>query len=266
MLMTDAIVTAGGKLKPDSELLKLTGIEKKALIPIAGKPMIGWVIDALRDSGVVNHIAIVGLKPDDLDYDDDMLHFADSTGNLVDNVFTGLYKIQEYNPTPHKLLIMSSDIPLITAEIVKGFVDECAPHDREFYYSVVKQETMETRFPHSNRTFVPFKDGRFSGGDAFMVDAVAVKGNIKLAKELTGSRKNYFRQARMIGFGFIFKFLLRQLTVEQAGIEAGKRGNLDGKVIITKYAELGMDVDKLHQYEMVKEELEQRNAQATKVE
>ena len=91
MIKTDAIVTAGGTLRPDSELLKATGIEKKALIPIAGKPMIGWVIDAVRGSGQVNHIIVVGLNPEDLNYNDDMLHFIESTGNLVDNVFAGVH-------------------------------------------------------------------------------------------------------------------------------------------------------------------------------
>ena len=257
MMMTDAIVTAGGTLKPESELLKATGIEKKALIPIAGKPMIGWVIDALRGSGQVNNIAIVGLEPEDLNYNDDMLHFVKSTGNLVDNVFAGVKKVQEVNTDAKKLLVVSSDIPLITPEIVRGFIEECAPHNLDSYYSVVRQETMEARFPHSNRTFVPFKDGRFSGGDAFFFDISAVHGNVKLAKALTGTRKNYFKQAQMIGFSFIIRFLLRMMTVTEAGARAGVRGNLDGGVVITKYAEIGMDVDKFHQFEMVKAELEE---------
>ena len=262
MIKTDAIVTAGGTLRPDSELLKATGIEKKALIPIAGKPMIGWVIDALRGSGQVNHIIVVGLNPEDLNYNDDMLHFIESTGNLVDNVFAGVHYLQEINPDTRKILVVSSDIPLITPEIVRGFIEECAPHDKDSYYSVVKKEVMEARFPNSNRTFVPFKDGRFSGGDAFFFDVSAVRGNIKLAKALTGTRKNYFKQAQMIGFSFIIRVLLRMMTVTEAGARAGERGNLDGGVVITKYAEIGMDVDKFHQFEMVKAELEQ----VTKVE
>jgi dTDP-glucose pyrophosphorylase len=48
-----AIVTAGGTLSPDDPLFALTGVEKKALIPLVGKPMIGYVLEALLGSGQV---------------------------------------------------------------------------------------------------------------------------------------------------------------------------------------------------------------------
>ena len=66
----DAIVTAGGLNLPDDPLYELTGVEKKALIPLAGRPMIGWVVDALARSGSVEHIVVVGLKPDEVDFGD----------------------------------------------------------------------------------------------------------------------------------------------------------------------------------------------------
>ena len=87
----DAMITAGGTLKPDDPLFQQFGIEKKALLPMVGRPMISWVLEALRNSGGVDHIAIVGLDPDELDYQDDRLHFTPSTGNLVDNVVNRLY-------------------------------------------------------------------------------------------------------------------------------------------------------------------------------
>ncbi len=254
----DAIVTAGGIFKPDNPLYQQFGIEKKALLPIAGKPMISWVLDALRNSGEIDHMAVVGLKPEDLNRADNKLHFAASTGNLVDNVYAGLYTLQEHNPTVKKLVLFSSDIPLVTPEIVRGFIEECGVQDVDSYYSVVKKEVMEAKFPNSKRTFVPMKDGYFSGGDAFLFDVHAAMGNADLAKSATSSRKNYLQQAQVIGFGFIIKVLLRRMTAQEAGQHAIKKAGLTGKVVITKYAELGMDVDKLHQYEMIKEILEKQ--------
>ena len=189
------------------------------------------------------------------------MYFVPSTGNLVDNIFAGLYKLQEVNPSVKKILLFSSDIPLITPEIVRGFVEECGSQEADIYYAIVKKKTMEARFPGSKRTFAPFKDGYFSGGDAFLLDVDAATGNVEFAKSVTGSRKNYWRQARMIGFGFIIRFLLRRMTAYEAGLHAAKRINLNGQVVITQYAELGMDVDKLHQYEMIKAYLEKREAQ-----
>ncbi len=259
----DAIITAGGTFKPDDVLYQQLGVEKKALIPMVGKPMIGWVIDALRGSELVENIVIVGLEPDELNYDDNQLHFTPTKGNLVDNVFAGLYKLQEVNPAVKKFLIFSSDIPLVTPEIVRGFVEECSIDEGDMSYAVVKKETMEAAFPGSKRTFVPFKGGYYSGGDAFFTDVAAAAGNKKLAKLVTGSRKNAFQQARMIGFGFIIRFLLRTMTVHEAARRASKKANFDGRVVITQFAELGMDVDKPHQYKMINAYLEKREAEKT---
>jgi GTP:adenosylcobinamide-phosphate guanylyltransferase len=257
----DAIVTAGGIFKPDDPLFLHTKVEKKALIPLLGRPMVSWILDALRGSGLVEHIALVGLTRSELNDDDKQLYFIESTGNLVDNVFAGLHKLQTVNPAVKKLLLFSSDIPLVTPEIVRGFIEECGSQEADIYYAVVEEKTMEARFPHSKRTFVPLKGGRYCGGDSFLVDVAAAKANTELIRSLTGSRKNFVQQARLIGFSFIFRFLFRMMDVYEAAQRAAERANLNGRVVVTSFAELGMDVDKLHQYDMIKATLQQRNAQ-----
>jgi len=260
----DAIVTAGGTLEPDNPLYKLTGVEKKALIPLGNRPMISWILDALRGSGLVDHIAVVGLKPDELDYEDNQLYFVGPKGGLVDNIYAALDKLQHINPSVKKILLLSSDIPLVTPEIIRGFVEECGSQEGDIYYAIVEEKTMEARFPGSKRTFVPFKGGRYSGGDTFLANVAAAHGNADMARSLTGSRKNYLEQARLIGFGFIIRFLLRMMTVHEAAARASERVNLNnGQVVVTRFPELGMDVDKLHQYEMIKAYLEKREAQKT---
>lgn len=260
----DAIVTAGGILEPDNPLRGLTGVEKKALIPLGGRAMISWILDALRGSGLVDHMAVVGLKPNELDYEDNQLYFVDPKGGLVDNIYAALDKLQDINPSVKKILLLSSDIPLVTPEIIRGFVEECGSQEGDIYYAVVEEKTMEARFPGSNRTFVPFKGGRYSGGDAFLTDVAAANGNADLARSLTSSRKNYLQQARAIGFSFIIRFLLRMMTVHEAATRASERINLNkGQVVVTRFAELGMDLDKPHQYEMIKAYLEKREAQKT---
>ena len=257
----DAIVTAGGLLLPKDPLYHLTQVDKKALIPLLGRPMISWVLDAICGSGMVEHIAVVGLSPQELAYPDKRVYFVDSVGSLIGNVFAGLGKLQELNPTVKKILILSSDIPLITPEIIRDFVEACGPQDGDIYYAVVEEKTMEGRFPDSKRTFVPFKGGRYSGGDVFLVDVVVATGNIALAQALTGSRKNYLKQAQLIGFDFIVRFLLRRMTVHDAAKRAGKKAKLDVRVVDTRFAELGMDLDKARHYEIIKGYLESGEAQ-----
>jgi molybdopterin-guanine dinucleotide biosynthesis protein A len=261
----EALVTAGGVNRPEDPLFQLTGVEKKALIPLAGKPMVTWVIEALHGSGIIDNIVIVGLKPDDVDLSDFPVHFVDPVGGLIDNILAALARAKEINPAARKMLLVSSDIPLITPEIVRGYVEECGSQEADIYYTAIEQKTMEARFPDSKRTFIPFfKGGKFSGGDMFLADVTAPdRTDIELFRSLTSVRKNYFKQARLAGFGFIFRFLLRMMTLDEAAERIGKIINLEVRAVDSGYAELGMDLDKPHQYEMIKAILEERQAQTS---
>lgn len=256
----DAIITAGGTLKPDDPLFELTGVTKKALIPLAGKSMITWVYEAVRDSGIVENIAVVGLMEQELPLTDERLYFVESRGNLIDNIFAGLDQLRELTPDLKKFLLFSSDIPLITPEIVRGFVQECGDQSGDMYYAGIEERTMEARFPGSKRSYVPFKGGRYCGGDAFLMDVAASYGNIDLARQLTGSRKNYLAQLMFTNLGFMIRFLLRRMTIHQMAVEVSDMVGFHPRAVDTKFAELGMDLDKPRQYEMIKAELEQHGA------
>ena len=59
----DAIVTAGGIPRPEDPLYTYSHGDSKALIDVAGKPMIQWVLDALGNAKQVDNVIIIGLSP-----------------------------------------------------------------------------------------------------------------------------------------------------------------------------------------------------------
>jgi len=59
----DVILTAGGSPLPDEALYPATRGGYKAMLEIAGKPMVGWVLNALAGAKSVNRIVVVGLPP-----------------------------------------------------------------------------------------------------------------------------------------------------------------------------------------------------------
>jgi hypothetical protein len=52
--------------------------------------------------------------------------------------------------------------------------------------------------------------------------------------------------------------LIRQMTIEQAEKKVSQRIGLKGKVLRCPYAEVGMDIDKPHQLEILQADLENR--------
>ncbi|MDM8519348.1 NTP transferase domain-containing protein [Anaerolineales bacterium HSG6] len=256
--MIDGLITAGGISKPNDPLYKLTGTTKKALIPLAGRPMISWVIDAMVGSGMINNLVIVGLTPDDITLPDIPTYFLPSTGRMVENLLVGRDKLVEITPSLKKILLCSSDIPLVTPEIIRGFVGECGDLSGDIYYSIVEESVMEKQYPNSNRTYIPCKGGRYTGGDAFVVRADLQPDN-EFMRGIIGSRKNYLKQIQMFGVGFIIRFLARRIPVHQAAAEAARRAGIpDGRVLLTRYAELAMDLDKPNHYNLIKTKLEAR--------
>lgn len=251
-----AIITAGGALKPNDALFLKTGIPKKGLIPIAGKTMVQWVADAIIASDHIDGLIVVGLKDGDVDPGGKPIHYVEDHGGLVDNVLAGADAAKVIAPDSHKTLLSSSDIPLLTTDLVDEFIDICLSKEGMIHYTVIQKETMEARFPNSNRTFTRLKGGSYGGGDLLMIDSRAINYNIELFRGATGHRKNFLRQAQLVGFTFIFRFLFRLMDLEEAEERARKAFNLHGHVLNYHRAEIAMDVDKLHHYELVKRELE----------
>lgn len=83
-------------------------------------------------------------------------------------------------------------------------------------------------------------------------------GNDELWQRIINSRKNAFKQASLLGFDLLFLLLIRQVTIEQAEKKVSQRIGLKAKVLRCPYAEVGMDIDKPHQLEMLPRTWENR--------
>jgi GTP:adenosylcobinamide-phosphate guanylyltransferase len=252
----DAVIMAGGIPKPEDSLYPTTQGKFKALMEIAGKPMIQWVLDALEDAKTIDRVVIVGLDSgSDISCTKPMT-FVPNQGSMLNNVRTGVKKVSEINPQAVFALIVSSDLPAITGEMVDWSVNTSLETDDDIYYSVVPREVMENRFPESRRSFIRIKDMEVCGADMNMIRISVATGRDKLWNSLIAARKNAFKQAALIGYDTLILVLLRRLTLNKAVQIVSKRLDLKGRVLISPYAEVGMDVDKPHQYELLRADLE----------
>jgi molybdopterin-guanine dinucleotide biosynthesis protein A len=252
----DVVILAGGEVRAEDPLYAVTGVARKALLPIAGKPMIRYVVEALTGSPEVERFVVVGLTPDECSGLGVPVICTPSRDGLFDNVVAGFEKLHEVNPGTRLTILSSADIPLLTTEMVNWLVKTCGETDHDIYYTVVERAVMERRFPQAGRTFVPLRGGAYCGGDIFMARTDLIHSNQALFDRLMDARKNFRQQVRLIGPGFLIRFALRRLTVADAECHISKTLNVRGRAIVTPFAEMGMDVDKPHQLEIVRAELE----------
>jgi hypothetical protein len=82
--------------------------------------------------------------------------------------------------------------------------------------------------------------------------------------KITSSRKSPLKQAALIGFDTAFLLLAGKLTLQKAEMNIMKHLNITGKAIVCPYAEVGMDVDKPHQLEIMRADFKKRLKKAAK--
>jgi GTP:adenosylcobinamide-phosphate guanylyltransferase len=257
----DAIVTAGGIPQPGEPLYEHTQGNSKALLDVSGKPMIQWVLDALCEAKEIDRIIIMGLDEDSGVTCTKIAHYMPNQGSMLENIRAGMIQLKQLNPAAHHALVVSSDIPTITSAMVDWVVTTCMQTDNDVYYNLIERSLMEKRFPGSKRTYTHLKDVEVCGGDMNVIRTMTGTSDDDFFEGLIAARKSVFKQAKLIGIGTLILFLLRQLTLQDAIKRVAKRLNMTGQAILCPYAEIGMDVDKPFQLELVRADLAARHAE-----
>lgn len=251
----DAIVVAGGIPLPEDPLYTYTLGNSKALLDIAGKPMVQWVLDALSSAKSIENVIVIGLSAKSGVTCAKPLHFLPNQGRMLSNIVTGVEKSQELSPQNEYVMIVSSDVPGIKAEMIDWLAETCLQTHDDLYYGVVPREVMEARYPNSKRTFTRLKGMEVCGADVNVTHVNMAHEHLDTWQQLIGNRKNPLLQARVIGLDTLFQLLFRQLTINDIIERVMARIGVRGRAIIWEHAEAGMDVDKPHQLEIMRADL-----------
>ena len=251
----DAIVTAGGIPQPEDPLYTYSNGDSKALIDVAGKPMVQWVLDALSDAKLVDNVIVIGLSSKSGVTCKKPLHFISNQGRMLANIVAGVNKSLELNKKNKYVLIVSSDIPALKSDMVDWLIETSMETQDDLYYGVCPKDVMEARFPGSKRTFTPLKDMQVCGADIHISHVRNATEHLDMWEQLIGNRKSPFKQASFIGLGTLLALLFRRLTLEDAVRRVSDRIGIKGRAIVWSHAEPCMDVDKPHQLELLREEL-----------
>lgn len=251
----DCIISAGGIPQEDEPLFAESQGKPKALIDIAGKPMVQWVLDALTGAAKVDRVILVGLSEADGLVSSKLVAFLPDQGSMLANVIAGVDRLMVTAPETPQVLMCSADIPLIRPHMVDGLIEQCADRSFDLHYGAVRRELMEGRFPGSRRSYVHLSDGDMAGADIFVMNPQVAYRNREFWESLIGNRKNALKQARRFGFGTLIKLLLRRLSLTEAESRVQRAMGFSGRAVLVEHAELGMDVDKPFQLEICRREL-----------
>ncbi len=239
----DALVLGGGD--PGDEFAAAHQVRVKSMIPVAGKPMGQWVLEALRQSGAVGRVAYVGPLSADMATLVDLQ--VTDRGSLIANLEAGVAALQECRPaeshtTSPRVLVSTADIPMLSAQMVRDVLAN-AP-EAGVVYPVVCKEVCEATYPGVKRTYARLQDGTFTGGNLFMVDPALIGEFIPRLRALLAARKAPLRLAALIGPGILLRLVTGRLRVAQLEHKVSDLLGVKARALITPHAAVGTDVDK----------------------
>ncbi len=260
----DAIVTAGGIPQPGDPLYTYSNGDSKALIDVAGKPMVQWVLDALGDSKKVDNVIVIGLSPKSGLTCKKPLYYISNQGRMLANIVAGVNKALELNKKNEYVLVVSADIPALKADMVDWLVKTCMETKDDLYYGICPREVMDARYPTSNRTYTKLKDMELCGADINVIHVSMATDHLDTWEQLIGNRKSPLRQAAVIGLDTLFQLFTRQFTLQGLVERASQRIGIKGRVLVWDRAEPCMDVDKPHQLEIMREDMARRQQKPAK--
>lgn len=256
-----SLLMCGAVPDPHDPLFPLTQGRPKAMLEMAGKPMAQWVLDALSASDLVGGVIVIGLGRESGLTTSKPVSFLPDHGSAVENALAGVHRALALAPETSHVLLTSCDVPTVTTEMIDWRIRAGIASGADFDYLAIERSVMEARFPESRRTYTPLRGMQVCGGD-INVAHVRLANNRDFIEKLTAARKSPLRMASILGWEILGLFLTRQLTMERASRLIGRNLGIAANFTLCPYAEMGMDIDKPHQFEMLRDDLARRGAAA----
>ena len=254
MSAIDALILAGSR-GPHDPVAALGKVAHKALTPIAGRPMLAFVLDAVRTVPEVDRIFIC------IDAETDLRPVTNGTpfnrippaSSPAASVIAGLQAIDGDRP----LLITTADHPLLTPQIIAYFLAH-APKDADLCVGLAEAETITKAFPEGKRTFYRLAGSGYSGCNLFLARRPGAARVADYWRRMEGHRKNPLRLVREIGIGALIRYALGLLSLDGAFRHVSKLTSARISPVILPFAEAATDVDKPSDHALVEGILKRR--------
>jgi GTP:adenosylcobinamide-phosphate guanylyltransferase len=249
-----ALVLAGSRPGGDPFAAQFN-TDLKALIPVAGEPMVRHPIAALLSSGAVAQIRVLAQNVDRLRAvlpDDPRVSVEASQGTITET----LLKICSDPDTIWPLFVTTADHALLTPEMIHEFCWRSARSDVAI--GIVSKRRLMARLPHSKRTWVPFKGGAYTGANMFVLRSEKVAPVIDLWRSVEQDRKRASKLIWSMGPSLALRVLFRRLTIDETLHKISVRVGVSIRAIRLSDAHAAVDVDKMSDHKLVESILADR--------
>ncbi len=240
MSAVTALVLAGSRAGRRDPLAVAGRIAHKALLPVAGVPMLSRVMTTLKACPEIGTIVVCAQDAAGL-----VDGLAGAEGVVTCEAEAGpsrsVAAAMERFGTP--LLVTTADHPLLTAAMVTYLLGAAQP-GIDVTAGVARASVIRAAFPRTSRTWLRFRDGAFSGCNLFLLSTPQASGVLAFWETVERERKRPLSLARLIGVRALLLYALRLATLDGMVRLLGRRTGARLAVVELPFAEAAVDVDK----------------------
>lgn len=236
-----AVLLAGSR--PGGDVLaQAHGVDFKAQIEVAGVAMVARVAETLLACAQIGRIVVLTQSPEDLrDLLPSSLRLATQTSGGT--IAQTLRDFASRDLAPWPLFVTTADHVLLSAATVTDFLSQVRAPD-DVAVGLVSKDVVRGRFPDSQRTWLRFGDGDFTGANLFALTGPRALAALAFWAEVEQDRKKGWRLVAKLGPRLLVRALLRRVTLQGALDEAGARLGVRIRAVSLDDPLAAVDVDK----------------------
>jgi GTP:adenosylcobinamide-phosphate guanylyltransferase len=215
--------------------------DTKALIPVAGEPMVRRPVRALLASENIGRVLVLSQSPERIAAalpEDPRIDVRESKGTIAGTLLALLAD----DALEWPLLVTTADHALLDTATVDEFCGAAAAGDVGI--GVVERRLLLRRLPQSQRTWIKFRGGAYTGANLFALRSPAVRPAIELWRSVEQDRKKAWRILSLLGPAVLFAVVLRLVSLDEVLAQLGGRLGLTLKAVRLSNPLAGVDVDK----------------------
>ncbi len=251
-----ALVLAGRRGHEDP-VATAHGVSHKCLVPLHGVAMLERVIGALQDCDNVTSIAVSIDDPRvlaDLPLAGREIRVLRSAATPSASVAAGI----EALGSPFPVLVTTADHALLTPAMADFFCGRSLESGADITAGLTAARLVSASYPTTRRTYLRFKDDRYSGSNLFAVMTARGLAAVEFWRRVEAQRKRPWRLVTAFGARSLVDYLLGRLTLDEAFLRISERLGLGAAAVKMPFAEAAIDVDRPADVDLVEEILRAR--------
>jgi GTP:adenosylcobinamide-phosphate guanylyltransferase len=241
-----ALILAGSRQGAQDPVALVEGVPHKALVEVAGVPLLARVHAALRAAGV-ERIAVAADAPE-------VVALAQALGaeTVAPESGPSGSVARGFALLGAPMLVTTADHALLQPEWVRQFLAD-SPPDADVAVLLARRDAVERAVPETRRTWLRFADGQWSGCNLFLLATPAAAAAIATWREVEANRKRPWRIAARLGPRVLWDYLRGRLTLAEAVARLGARIGIRAAVVAAADGLAAVDVDKVSDLVLVRD-------------